>query len=352
VKEIALNLHMHTTYSDGTGSHRTIAEAAIRSGLDAVLITDHNVWIQGIDRYVETAAGRVLVLSGEEIHDRARDPQKDHLLVFGSGLELAQYAEDTAALLQAVRRSGGLAFLAHPVDPAAPAFHEPDISWENWSVSDFTGIELWNGFSELKAHLPTRLHGLFLALFPEFVAHGPFAGAVERWDRLLSRRPTVAIGGSDAHALRKRMGPIRRVIFPYEHHFRAVNTHVLLDEPLSGDASRDASLIYAALAAGRCFIAYDLPRRAHGFQFLAHTTEGQKPLGSQISVDSGVTLRADLPDSCEIRLLKDGRPVQIITEGKVLAHPARHPGTYRIEAYRRYRGRRRAWIFSNPIYLT
>jgi len=30
------------------------------------------------------------------------------------------------------QRSGGLAFLAHPVDPPAPSFREPDISWEDW----------------------------------------------------------------------------------------------------------------------------------------------------------------------------------------------------------------------------
>jgi hypothetical protein len=272
--------------------------------------------------------------------------------VLGAGRELAQHAEDSAALLQAIQRSGGVSFLAHPVDPAAPAFHEPDISWENWSVGDFTGIELWNGFSELKAHLPTRLHGLFFALFPELVAHGPFPEAVERWDRLLSLRPTVAIGGSDAHALQKRLGPLRRVIFPYDHHFRAVNTHVVLEEPLGGDAPRDASLIYAALAAGRCFIGYDLPRRTRGFQFLAQTAEGQKSMGARIPVHSGVLLRADFPHSCEIRLIKDGQTVQIVSEGQVLTHDARHPGIYRVEAYRMFRGRRRAWIFSNPIYIT
>jgi hypothetical protein len=51
-------------------------------------------------------------------------------------------------------------------------------------------------------------------------------------------------------------------------------------------------------------------------------------------------------------LLKDGQPVQIVSEGKVLTDPASDPGTYRIEAYRRFLGRRRAWIFSNPIYVT
>jgi hypothetical protein len=28
------------------------------------------------------------------------------------------------------------------------------------------------------------------------------------------------------------------------------------------------------------------------------------------------------------------------------------PGAYRVEAYLMYRGARRGWIFSNPIYIT
>lgn len=352
MNEIAVNLHMHTTYSDGTGSHREIAEAALRSGLDAVLVTDHNVRVAGIDRYVETAAGRILVLAGEEIHDRARDPQKNHLLVFGVGRELAQHAGDTAALLRTVRQLGGLAFLAHPVDPAAPAFREPDISWEDWSTTDFTGLELWNGFSEFKAHLPTKLHGLFFAIFPELIADGPFPEALARWDSLLAIRHTVAIGGSDAHALKMRMGPMRRVIFPYDFHFRGINTHVLMDAPLSGEASADAARIYAAIAAGRCFIAYDLPRRACGFRFWAQTAEARLPMGSTVPGNAGVQLRAELPDSCDVRLLRDGRPLQELTRARAIELTAMETGVYRLEAYRRFRGRRRAWIFSNPIYIT
>jgi len=165
-------------------------------------------------------------------------------------------------------------------------------------------------------------------------------------------RPTVAIGGSDAHALRKRMGPLRRVVFPYDYHFRAVNTHLLLDEPLTGDALRDASLIYAALAAGRCFIAYDLARQARRLSVSGHgPQEGKTTMGSQIPLGSGASLHAALPHCCEIRLRKDGSLIQMVV-GQELTHVARDPGAYRIEAYRRFRARRRAWIFSNPIYLT
>ena len=45
--EIILNLHMHTRYSDGAGTHADIATAAMKAGLDAVIVTDHNVLVNG-----------------------------------------------------------------------------------------------------------------------------------------------------------------------------------------------------------------------------------------------------------------------------------------------------------------
>ena len=60
--EAVINLHMHTPYSDGNCSHEEIAQAAIKAGLDAVIVTDHNVWVQGIEGYFEEEESRVLVL--------------------------------------------------------------------------------------------------------------------------------------------------------------------------------------------------------------------------------------------------------------------------------------------------
>src|SRR5918996_570080 len=120
--EIVVNLHMHTRYSDGTGIHKDIAEAA------------------------------------------------------------------------------GLSFIAHPHDPASRAFNETDISWEAWEVHGYTGIELWNGLSELKTVLHTKLHGAFYAFFPQFIAYSPIRETLQRWDDFLAEgRRVVAIGGSGAH---------------------------------------------------------------------------------------------------------------------------------------------------------
>ncbi|HEY5982884.1 MAG TPA: CehA/McbA family metallohydrolase [Anaerolineales bacterium] len=349
MNEIVLNMHMHTRYSDGSGSHRDIASAALQCGLDAVIVTDHNVRIDGMQRYVEHRGRRLLFLVGEEIHDRSRIPQKNHLLVLGANSELSPYGEDTDALLRAIQLSGGLSFIAHPVDPPAPAFHEPDISWEDWSVSGFTGIELWNGFSELKSFLPSWIRGFFLALFPVFVAHGPHPKALRLWDDLLARGNCVAVAGSDAHALKKHAGPVRRTVFPYKYHFRAINTHVLLDGPLSSDADRDARSIYAALAAGRCFLAYDLPKPTRGFAFQALGRGGNVHMGGHIEGGANVTLSVQAPYPCDIQLMRDGRRVHTAKHSRILTFEAPQRGTYRVEAYRRYLGARRTWIISNPI---
>jgi len=74
-----------------------IAQAAIQCGLDAVIVTDHNVLVRGFESYFKNGSHRVLMLIGEEIHDQFRNPQKNHLLVFG--------ADQKWQLLQMIRRT-------------------------------------------------------------------------------------------------------------------------------------------------------------------------------------------------------------------------------------------------------
>jgi histidinol phosphatase-like PHP family hydrolase len=90
--EIILNLHLHIRYSDRSGSHADIAHAAMQAGIDAVIVTDHNVLVSGSVGYYQEDNRRVLLMVGEEIHNVARQPQKYHLLVFSANRELAIYA--------------------------------------------------------------------------------------------------------------------------------------------------------------------------------------------------------------------------------------------------------------------
>jgi len=350
--EIVVNLHMHTTYSDGHGSHADIAQAALQAGLDAVVVTDHNVFVLGPEGYHRDGDRRVLMLIGEEIHDQARQPQKNHLLVIGAGKELAPMAEDPQRLVDEVRKAGGLSFIAHPVDPAAPAVDEDDISWVAWNVKGLTGLELWNGLSEFKSHLKSKLHAIYYAYNPKRVARGPFPGAVEKWDqRLNAGQRLVAIGGSDAHALPARMGPLHRTLFPYKFHFSAINNHLLIPSPLSGEYQEDRRTVLETLSRGRSFIGYDLSASTRGFTFKAHGKENTAWMGEEVSAKNGVTMQIRLPRPAECRLLRNGKVERTWRNRDLCTYITTQPGVYRVEAYLYYLGRKRSWIISNPIYV-
>jgi hypothetical protein len=352
MNELIVNLHMHTTYSDGTGTHADIVQAALQTGLDVVITTDHNVLVNGPAGYYQDGDRKVLLLIGEEVHDQTLNPQKNHLLVFGAGREMAGLAEDTQHLVDSIQNAGGLSFIAHPVDPAAPAFGEPDISWENWEVENFNGIELWNAMSEFKSLMKDRVRGVYFGTNPKLVAHGPFPETLKKWDQLLGTgNRVVALGGSDAHAFHASMGPIRKTVFPYEFHFQAVNTHIFTERALSGDFNEDHRMVLDAIGNGHAFVGYDLPAPTRGFRFTAQGKETSAVMGDEIAVNEGVTLQIHLPQRAECHLLKDGEIVKSWRKREICTYISSQAGVYRVEVYLRYYGIRRGWIFSNPIYV-
>jgi len=350
--EIIVNLHMHTTYSDGYLTHAQIAAAGLRSGIDAVIVTDHNVYVQGMEQIYQESDRRLVMLVGEEIHDQARLPQKNHLLVFGVRREMATHADNPQRLIDLVRAEGGLSFIAHPLDPASETFHEPDISWEDWQVEGFTGLELWNGLSEFKSRLKSRFHGIFYAFNPQRIAQKPFGQVLHRWDELLAKgMHLVAVGGSDAHALPGKLGPLRRTLFPYEFHFKAINTHLILSNALTGKLEIDRGLILEAMRQGRGFVSYDLPTPTRGFRFFAQGIDRIAQMGETISAKSGITFQIRLPIATECNLIRNGKIIKTWNKRSTCTFITSEPGIYRVEAYIQFLGQRRGWIFCNPIYV-
>lgn len=354
--ELVTNLHMHTVYSDGSGTHREMAEIALQAGLDVLIFTDHNLLVQGLDGYYSQGEGsggrRVLMLVGEEVHDPTRDPQRNHLLVFGAGREMAPLGPKPQNLIDQVLKAGGLCFIAHPVDPELKAFGEGDYSWVDWDVRGYTGIELWNGFSELKSVVQTKLGGIFYAYFPSRLARGPLAATLKKWDELTMKgQKVVAVGGSDAHALKKSMGPLHRTIFPYSYHFRSVNTHLIVEHELSGDLNADRKMVYDALRKGHAFIGYDLPHSTRGFRFSAQGRDGAVAMGDEARLGNGITLQIHMPAKVKCRLLCNGEVIRTWKDREICAHTANRPGVYRVECSIHYLGMERGWIYSNPIYV-
>jgi hypothetical protein len=350
--EYIVNLHMHTPYSDGTASHEEIAQIALQTGIDIVIVTDHNVWVSGPEGYYQDGDKRVLLLVGEEVHDPTRDPQKNHMMVFGVDEEMVKYAKEPQNLINRVNKLNGLTFIAHPVEPAAPVFNEPDLSWVDWDVVGFTGIELWNAMSEFKGLLKNKLQAIYYAFNPKNIGHGPYPEVLRKWDELTTAgQQVVAIGGSDAHAFRSSLGPLKRILFPYEFHFQALNTHIHTTEPLTGDLDQDKSAVLNALKNGHAFVGYDLPAPTRGFRFSAQGMGKSAWMGDEIPSKHGVTLQISLPQRAECVLLKDGVTLQSWTNREVTSYTATTPGVYRVEVYIPFKGKRRGWIFSNPIYI-
>jgi hypothetical protein len=106
------------------------------------------------------------------------------------------------------------------------------------------------------------------------------------------------------------------------------------------------------MAAGHCFVGYDLSAPTRGFRFTGQGLEKTAVMGDEIRAKNGVTLQVKLPlAAAEIRLLKNGQVVVSSKNTMSCTHITTEPGVYRVEAYRRYLGKLRGWIYSNPIYV-
>ena len=358
------NMHMHTLYSDGEKWHADIAEDAITAGLDFIIVTDHNVLVQGVEGYYENENGRLLLLAGEEIHNVRREPQASHLLVYGVETELAGCAANPQQLINAVNDHGGYSFLAHPDEDDCRLFPYPNLGWHDWPIEGFTGLEIWNYMSSfinalvraldklpVEIELIDKLTAVRLAFNPQKYVVGPEPRTLALWDELLAQGNRVtAVGNSDAHATPISMGPFKRVIFPYEFLFRAVNTHILLERPLTGNLTQDKQMIYRAIGQGHSWIGYDMPHSTKGFRFSA-ASKGKGVMGEQVKLNAGATLQISAPARCNIRLIRHGEVVASINNDTHLTHIPTEPGAYRVECTIPYLGQERGWIYSNPIYL-
>lgn len=341
------HIHLHTTYSDGAATIEEVVRLANQAGLDFIIPTDHNVLVKGLDGWY----GNTLLLMGEEVHNEERQPESSHYLALDIEEDVAPYAQDPQAVINAVNAQGGFGFLAHPIEYDTPPFvGEPNISWRDWQVSSYTGLELWNYMSEFKNRLPNKAAAILFCYLPRLVMLGPHPETLAKWDELLRERKTVAIGGSDAHGQTYRLGPLSRVVQPYHYLFRTINTHILSQETFNGQLDHDQRLVYDALRKGRCFVAYDLLGEPRGFRFTAKSGDAQAIMGQEVALQGEVSLEVRSPRRADIRLLRDGRIVAQ-RRGKSLQWTTRERGVYRVEAYRSFLLRKRGWVFTNPIYV-
>jgi hypothetical protein len=344
------NPHVHTSYSsDRAALHGEIAQAAAEADLNFVIVTDHNIWVDGCENYY----GPVLLLVGEEIHDVQRQPQGSHLLAYSVDEELAPFAHDPQRLIDEANRRGGSTFIAHPFDYESPLGRNLHARpWRDWDVKGFSGIEIWNYSSEYKGLLRSRVAAAIYSRHPAWGITGPYAATLRRWDELLALGMRVAaLGGADAHGFALPLDKEGQNPLPYSLLFQCINTHILTQRPLSGVFEQDKRLVHQALREGHTWVAYDRLAPTNGFSFRARSGPNEATVGDDLKRTGAVVMQVHTPRKAEIRLVRNGRVVRR-RHGDHLRYTTADAGVYRVEAYLKRHLLSRGWIFSSPIYVS
>jgi hypothetical protein len=327
-------LHVHTGAShDGRGDLDSVARAAARARLGFVVVTDHNSEASlGIDGYRHG----VLLLGGLE-----KSTDAGHALALGLTSLPFRLDGDPAAVVRDVTDLGGFVVVSHP------ASERPEGAWSG-DLEGVAGVEILNlaqpdswprGFGLIAPVLRYLVdpQGALLRAF-----RAPRA-ALATWDQALRRRPLAGLLGSDAHG----------GLPSHEAIFRFASQHLLLAEPLSGDADRDRRLVLDAVRAGRGWLALDSAADASRFVFEARAGGRRAGPGEPLALAGPAELRAEAqaPGGTQFVLLRDGAPVQ---RGARIVHATSQAGSYRVEAYldpARAAGAPKPWILSGAIDL-
>ncbi|MBM7569246.1 CehA/McbA family metallohydrolase [Paenibacillus sacheonensis] len=291
--------HTHSRYSDGSGSINDNATVARNKGLDFLTATDHNSIKQKDDVLKENRPDFVELL-GEEIttgggHSLAYD--------ISSLINWAQPAQGYIDETRANNDGQGMHFIAHPFYPG--------LEWDDWSVKNYNGIEVWNGFYPPK--------------------HPVNDSAFKKWDELnVQGRHLIGLANSDAHNPGKVGDP----------HIKAY-----MDKLSKED-------VYKAIRSGMLY-------GTNGDIDLGFTLNG-KQIGTDVTVDAAggqatIVLSGSAPGGLTTaRLMKNGVLLQEFkgltgTSWTQTVQDNAKPGDfYRMEI----EGTGGKFAFSNPIWVT
>ncbi|MCJ7615448.1 MAG: PHP domain-containing protein [Desulfobacterales bacterium] len=339
------SIHLHTYASDGIGSISDICKAARQEGLDCIIITDHNTLGNNINGY----AGNLLVITGEEITPRYQEQitetgaikgvsTDNHILALGHDKCIGNVDCTPQEFINLIHEYGGMSFLAHPDEPGHP--------WVDWSVTGFTGLEIW---TYKAAWIRGSIQSPSLTYAwrnPDSVLADPNKYEISAWDKMGRHRRIVGLGCTDNHNYVSSIEGVERTVFSWNVGLTGIVSYVLV-EPDEFD--RDPVRAFLdSIKKGRVIIAHDGLSIAKGFSIKAINRKVEETFwpGDYLKNWQGVRLEISSPKVASISVLKDG---SVFYEKK-----AQHcevqvdgPGVWRVEA--RLDGR--PWIYSNPFYI-
>lgn len=338
--EYRVGLHVHSIFSDGTGTPEVIIREAHRAGLDVLWLTDHDTHRAAHEPPGPGYAGHLLFLVGTEV-----TPPTNHYLVFGD-VKIPAASLGFQEIIDQVNEAGGVGFIAHPDDSGNRTARMPSYGWTDREVEGFTGLEIWNHVSDWSRQIHNFPQGIWAALHPFSGLQQAWRATLAVWDQWGSIRPVVAIGGTDAHAARVGFWPFRLTVFPYRRSFSGIRTHVYTRSPLSNDWRAAQSQLLEALRVGRVAVANAAIGGETGFRlWVERETAEPVPMGGTWTFSDGCLLRGLSPVPATWAVICNGVR-EATLQGTVMEHPLDKPGVWRVELWRQGA----VWLYSNPLY--
>jgi predicted metal-dependent phosphoesterase TrpH len=136
---LKIDLHVHTWYSDSTGSVREVLEVAQRKGLDGIAITDHHT-LRGAYEALQENNGLVVV-PGAEI-----ETTQGELLALGIRYPIPKRLPITEAIRR-IHTQKALAIIPHPTVPFLSTSKEKELEKLN-----IDGLEAFSAVTPLSRH--------------------------------------------------------------------------------------------------------------------------------------------------------------------------------------------------------
>ena len=329
-------IHIHSEFSDGSGNIEEITMAAKASGLDWIIVTDHNNF-----EIREGIINGITVIKGEEISQ----PDRNHYLCLGIN-KCIYPSENIAENIEEVRRNNGFGFAAHPDELDNRKNKYKPIKWTDKTVIP-DGVEIWNWFSQWADNY--NGNNIFTSAYSYFFKHNlvkkPNRNTLDWWDKLNCPNEKIipAIGGVDAHALKVKNYIIPVTVFPYKTLFKTIGNQIIIKKPLAESFANRKEQILTALKNGNNII---INRKTYNKAPEIYVKRSNKTAfcGEEIYLDDNTYLHFNCDKYANIKIFRNG---QFFTENKAKTYEFKlnKIGKYRIEAEINGYG----YAYSNPI---
>jgi predicted metal-dependent phosphoesterase TrpH len=339
-KEICGAIHLHTTSSDGGVTCNELIAAAQSVGIDYIVVTDH-MSLGCKDEGYEGTHDNLSVIIGYEHHDSNK---LNHYLALGVN-HVFKNAQKPQKYIDEVKSSGGIGFIAHPMEKRHYFGSLPPNPWLAWDSHGYDGLEIWNQMSEWVENLKSWKSVVRLMYPRRFLKNAP-QEVLEKWDELNKERFVSGLGGVDAHTRRLGKGFCSLRVFPIRVELKGIRTHLYVDKSLDFSKFPVAKkAILSALQNGHSFISNYRRGDATGTKMFIDYNNGVRMvpgLSTQSSIPALITV--ELPAKSSIHLIVNGQKVSE-KNGIKAEFEVTQSGVYRIEVFRNAK----AWIYSNPF---